>query len=397
MPRRLSKGAIASTIRQVYLSDMGRMVGCALAAVLWPACAAAQDAMQILQKVQAAYGTLKTCDVESVQRRETRGAGRQSASEIHRHVWMAPGGKWRQQVDPGLVAVSDGSTVWRYNPQNREYTREPGRPDANPLGNQRILRQVASARVVREENLPVGGVPIACYVIEATLATPEQPPAGVTMAPIEFWIDKARDLILQQRTRTTDNRPGSDTETSVSTMMVTKAAVNQPVPDSVFEFQPPAGAVEVARFSNGPLSPLLGKSPPDFELKDTAGNSITPASLKGKLAILWFSPRADDTEGPFMEMLQRSFRDRGVAVVHVVGRPVGDLGAQMSRLGYSMPTAVAPRSMTAESMGFAPMGLSSLDGVIVLDRSGKVIYSGGPGPNEIQPRIAGALRANGIW
>ncbi|MGO9262232.1 MAG: redoxin family protein [Bryobacteraceae bacterium] len=178
-------------------------------------------------------------------------------------------------------------------------------------------------------------------------------------------------------------------------MTVTKAVINQPLPDALFEFKPPAGAVQVDEFTNGPLSPLAGKSLPDFELKDTQGNSITPASLKGKLAILGFSQRVG-AQDAFLEILYRAFKDRGVAVVYVVSRNVDDLGAQISRLGYTMPAAVAPPSMTAESMGFTIP--HRLDGLIVVDKAGKVIYvASSASPNQTVPQIVKALHDNGIW
>jgi outer membrane lipoprotein-sorting protein len=122
---------------------------------------------------------LKSCNIEYVERNETRSASHQSANEFHRHILMAPGRKLREEFQPGQVTVSNGTDVWRYNPQNREYTKRLGRSDRNPLPYQRFARSVASARVLREENLSVGGASVACYVIEASLAPPQRVQSGL--------------------------------------------------------------------------------------------------------------------------------------------------------------------------------------------------------------------------
>ncbi|MGO9262233.1 MAG: LolA family protein [Bryobacteraceae bacterium] len=187
---------------------MGRWASWAIAVALVPSYVAAQNAMEILQKVEETYTNLKSCDIEYVERNETRSSSHQSTNEFHRHIQMAPGGKLREEFQPGLVTVSNGTDVWRYNPQNQEYTRRPGRSDRNPLPYQRFARRVASARVLREEDLPVGGASVACYAIEASLTPPQQMQPGLQIGPIQYWVDKARYLVLQQRRTQVDNQPG---------------------------------------------------------------------------------------------------------------------------------------------------------------------------------------------
>lgn len=136
---------------------------------------------------------------------------------------------------------------------------------------------------------------------------------------------------------------------------------------------------------------MIGKDLAEFELKDSAGNIITNANLRGKVAILRFGdPYPEDWDPlPFIELLHRSFKGEDVVVLNFVTGGSKDQVEQLTRLGYKVPTALDPGGATAKKLG-----LSSGYGTILVDRGGKVLYhSNDCGSRE----IVRALRKAGVW
>ncbi len=78
----------------------------------------------------------------------------------------------------------------------------------------------------------------------------------------------------------------------------------------------------------------------------------------------------------------------------ITGRTSG-LQGEVQRLGYTVPMLVASSSTTAAALGF---GNGVLIGLVVLDRSGKVVYhSNGTTGSSLQKDVVAALRDAGAW
>jgi hypothetical protein len=84
-----------------------------------------------------------------------------------------------------------------------------------------------------------------------------------------------------------------------------------------------------------------------------------------------------------------------VIVWDVISGRTSGVEGEIQRLGYTMPMLVASPSTTAAALGF---GNGVLIGVVVLDRSGKVVYhSNGTTGTSLRQDVVAASRAAGVW
>jgi hypothetical protein len=242
-----------------------------------------------------------------------------------------------------------------------------------------------SARLLRQENVELASGPVMCQVIEVA---PSPAALGAAhLLPITFWIDASRGLVLKLRYRYAgDTAAGQSPSETTVTDSFTKAAVGEPVDESLLRFSPPAGAEQVERLTFTPKSPLLGKDCPDFELQGADGKRISSAGLRGHATLLQFSQRPDDDALLFLEMTYRSLKGKGLAAFFVLpprNRPGTGTEA------YTVPVA------TDSSMGVAKkFGLSST-GTVLIDSQGKIAYVGGS--IRSSQELARALQAAGVW
>ena len=154
----------------------------------------------------------------------------------------------------GSTRVTDGLTFWHYRQQTNQYTKKPAAGESAadfPTGSEykRIDAGVASARVLREESLPVNGGDVTCYVVE--LIVEGQPPADTIREPRLLWIGKANHLVLKDVSRSTlgASKRAGERATLTRVKVVNVVKVNQPLPDALFMFVPPEGAREVGAFN----------------------------------------------------------------------------------------------------------------------------------------------------
>ncbi len=146
---------------------------------------------------------------------------------------------------------SDGKNAWVYSPSKNTYKAvKPGMPAGDPLDDRSLkdddmvpyalqmaslsMQQLlpserASAKILREEKIGERD----CYVIEMHDET--TPPEGALL-----WIDKIRLVIL--RGEQALNTAGVTQTTRAD---YTTAKIDEPLPDDLFRFKPPAGAKQV--------------------------------------------------------------------------------------------------------------------------------------------------------
>jgi hypothetical protein len=218
---------------------------------------------------------------------------------------------------------------------------------------------------------------------------------GCQPGPATVWIDKGTYLPLKNTKNSSMNYPGQEPREITSTLAITKGVFGQPLPDSLFRPDLPAGAAEVKQLGFGTRSPLMGKSLPAIEGTDLQGNPVSPAAWKDKWLLLRFGDISVSYETSFCELLYRAFKGGKVAVLNiVVGRPA-DASGQLARLGYTLPSMLAPDTMTPAAMGFTNQ---ILHGVILADSAGMVVYHTNDVSSSGTPdAIVKALMAGGVW
>lgn len=145
-----------------------------------------------------------------------------------------------------VLLVSDGTTIWTYLPNKKQYTEAP-RADAKAQPS--ILRQYQDLLVdhyrglsrlgpkfVMEKNnqIKVGKEKVDCYVLK--METPD--------GAHEIWVDKSRFIVWRSR----DSSPtaqGGITIQKTTTVNLKSANVNANVENNLFVFSPPEKAAKV--------------------------------------------------------------------------------------------------------------------------------------------------------
>jgi outer membrane lipoprotein-sorting protein len=215
------------------------------------------DGFQVLQKTSEIYKSMKSSYFEGLSTLEF--TSKQANLKVDMPLVIAdtrPNKVRFEMKDAkfGGTRVSDGKSLWVYQPRTNQYTRKPvsaETPASTLKGSaeyEQINERVKSARILREESLVVNGVRVNCYVIELVTESENANPDIVTH-PRLLWIDKANHLILKDIYKATLNATkGENAQVeNTFTKVISVAKVNQSIPDSVFLFVPPEGAKEVEK------------------------------------------------------------------------------------------------------------------------------------------------------
>jgi outer membrane lipoprotein-sorting protein len=235
------------------------IVSCAIAHAQTP------SAAEIVEKMAATYAT--TGQYHFVLEGEIRVTAPDGkiADENHFSVDIAMRSPDHGRVEasfPGMdtgpvLVVVNGDDYWAYMPRTNQYLThksspiqtEVGDQDVNEsnfgaatmqmgqkslLGFQMMARGADSASFVRLEAVKVDGVAIDCSVIEMK----DSPRKG---SKITVWIDQKRYIVLRHEQENSGGRSGKE----LATLTFKLATINEPLPDSLFVFSPPAGAERV--------------------------------------------------------------------------------------------------------------------------------------------------------
>lgn len=283
-----------------------------------------QEPRELLEKVSAAVRDQK--NLHYTLRYDSELVARQQSSKswgVTTYARNEKGHVLLQSDDPGVptVVAWDGKTIWRANPDTREYvveasTESPAekqRTDnfdggASRLRTanwalERLTERLTSAERTGVEELAVadgrpGGQKVRCEVIRATYNAPPGMMAGARIEPIvrTFWIDPERLLLWKEESVSRGNlfpsRPFEVGETR-RRGTYTWHAFGTPVEAELFGWRPPAEFRQVDKLLPGYQRASLdmkGKAVPEVSLQPLAGGgeAVSLAGLKGKTVLLDF-------------------------------------------------------------------------------------------------------------
>jgi outer membrane lipoprotein-sorting protein len=218
---------------------------------------------KILDQVRATYTGVRRFEIAGDVEITSAGASKPQLAEPFRVVADYPD-KFRLEGSMGPVPrsevsanvmISDGKITWRYDSRRRLYTRKTGPPemdldvtdgelrqmgvdpassDAVKLGDVMLagFRKLSTladrATVRRTETVRLGDKPVECYVLET-----QEKPGG---AKARWLIDTGGFRIRRMES--------ADQGTTIR-MTFHTVSLNEPLPDGVFAFVPPAGARQV--------------------------------------------------------------------------------------------------------------------------------------------------------
>ncbi len=171
-----------------------------------------------------------------------------------------------------------------------------------------------------------------------------------------------------------------------------KITADGPAHDEQFDWKPPAGAHEDT--SSAPVSPLVGKTAPDFKLDLLSGGQVTLSDLKGKVVVLdfwatWCPPCRKSL--PHLNKLYEDNKDGGAKVFAVnCQEDKADVQNFVQKEKLTVPVLLA----TADEI-IQAYEAKSIPQTVIIGRDGKVtkvfVGFGGDSAKQIDKAVAAAL------
>ncbi len=367
------------------------------------------DARELIRRVSRNYRDLQSYYFEGLLRTEIEGEGFYQRIELPVIVSAVKPDKTRIEIKhslEGFLIVTDGNNTWEYVSRLKQFTRQMGNAGrAGGYGSKlssvamslvedygRLGQNAVKVRLVGEKTRDIGNRKVRCFLVEYSGRTPLRFIDDSGLSSI-LSIDPERNLILQEDSRTAMGSSPFGWPAEVRhTVTLTKARINQSLPDSLFVFTPPQGAQQVQVL--GPRSAPTGREAKDFTLEDLNGRPVRLSDLRGKVVILefwasWCEPCR--YEMPVVEALQQRFKDEGLVVLGINDEDPPIARRYVEQGGYTFPT------LFDKSQAVAGLyGVRAIPALFVIDRQGEIVgrHSGyGPGSEE---KILDSLRKAGI-
>lgn len=181
----------------------------------------AQDAQEIIRKVQSKYGNISDAKASFTQTIKSKGGKANSSSGI---LYIKKENKYRIESG-GQVLVTDGQTSWAYSPKKKQVVIDNYKDDANSFSPNKFLFNYPEnfySDLMGDEN--VNGTD--CYVIKLS------PRSSGSVKSATIWIDKNEDFIRKINIVTSE---------STNTYSLKDISLDSGVNTSKFIFTPPDG------------------------------------------------------------------------------------------------------------------------------------------------------------
>jgi outer membrane lipoprotein carrier protein len=180
----------------------------------------AQDAQEIIKKVQSKYDNISDAKATFTQTLKGNSGKANSSSGV---IYIKKTNKYRIESG-GQVIITDGKTSWAYSPRKKQVVVDNYKDDGNAFSPNKFLFNYPEnfySDLDGDENL--GGV--ECYVIKLT------PRNGGSVKSAKIWIDKNEDLIRKINIVTSE---------SSNTYILKDISLDAGLSSTEFSFSPPS-------------------------------------------------------------------------------------------------------------------------------------------------------------
>jgi thiol-disulfide isomerase/thioredoxin len=367
------------------------------------------DALDLLTRVAQHYADAKSYDLNASEEMSQSGDYQRMWNRTVIAAAEAPGGKYYYEAHGnmgGAIRISDGKTVWKYHVEENHYTARPmAETTAKPAGpipivesslflaeNLRhslanIARTLHSAALDPDETLTANGKPVRCQVIRIRNSDENRPDPNAQMERT-VWIDEQRQTIVKIEDRRDIkhmNVPKGLPLIQVTTTIYTKTELDSVVPDSMFSFVPPAGAILIADFPDPRdgwgLSTMTGDLVPALKLKSSDGKTVPIESFRGKPVLIdfWATWCAPCVAGmPKLAEIYKEGKDKGLVLLSVdQDEDANNATGFLAKNGYNWLNFHDGDGEIAKLMGSSP-----LPRVILVDAKGQIVYDGTGGDED---------------
>jgi len=284
-----------------------------------------------------------------------------------------------------ITMVSDGETTWAYNSMSNQYVKQNAAMGPEGIvkmmgiqGMPDMSKVTMTSKTLRDEPIEMDGEKHDCWVVETKVGKMELPQAAgaeVSDMVMTTWIDKKTGIDLQAATSMKMRIPGAADAMGMNQKLVKKSLkVDEPLPDSLFAFTPPAGATETATLmgSTLPKGDLAGKDAAAFDVRALDAKPYSLAALKGQPVLLdfwatWCGPCRKSL--PLVDKMYQDYKDQGLVVL---GVDAGEDRATVEEFLHKNPIAY-PVVLGGDGDILKSYEVSAFPTFVMIGRDGRIV------------------------
>ena len=360
------------------------------------------DGLDLLKRVTQRYADAKTYALAATEEMSTSGEYDESWQKTVIAAAEASEGRYYFEghgTMGGAIRISDGKTAWKYHTDERHYTVKAvaaqNGHDSGPISMSEVAlsraqylraslanlaRTLHSASLYPEETLTIDGKPVLCLVLRIRNSDDNRAHPNEEFEKT-IWIDKENETIV----KTVDhidlkhvNGPASGPRTQVTTTTYSKTVLDGAVPDAVFTFVPPAGAILLSDFpdpreSMGPS--MTGDPVPALKFKSADGKTVSIESFRGKPVLLdfwatWCSPCV--AAMPKLAEIYNEGKDKGLVLLSIdQDEDAAKATEYLTRNKFAWPNYHDGDGEIEKLIGAHP-----IPRIILVDAKGQIVYDG---------------------
>ena len=352
--------------------------------------------LELLKEVAKRYAEAKSYYIQSVEETSSSSEYDRSWQKTAMSAAEAPGGRFHYEgtsFTGSAAKVSDGKTVWTYEAGQNRYTSKPTQAGVSGptmmdqsemamLNSQRLgkewgdlIKGLNSAELLPEAVLTLDGHQVLCQVARVQ-SSDEKRLRPVYVFDKTIWIDKSRKVVVKVVEQSRSSGSGGE-RVEESTFTYPIVEFDGQVPEGLFTFVPPSGALLVEQFpdpmSNFGDSNLTGRQLPALRLKSAKGNMVPIESFRGKPLLIdfWATWCAPCIAGlPGLAQIYGEGKDKGLAVVGVDQDEEATAAADfLAKKGYTWPNFHDGDGEIEKAMR-----TNGIPRTVLVDAQGTVVY-----------------------